>query len=154
MTDDRILFKQQIKSACEAIIRERIENSKKAMSDAQASANNEEKSSAGDKYETLRAMGHLDKDMHARQMNAHLRELSSLMEINVNAILNVAGPGAFIRTGVTSYFLAAGLGKQRVVDKEIICLSVNAPLGQLLNGKVTGETIQIGKKDVSILEIF
>jgi hypothetical protein len=38
------------------------------MESAQQSANSEEKSSAGDKYETSRAMGHLEKDMHARQL--------------------------------------------------------------------------------------
>lgn len=46
---------------------ERMQASWNAMQAAQASANEESKSSAGDKYETARAMGQLDRDMYARQ---------------------------------------------------------------------------------------
>ena len=45
---------------------QRMQTSLDAMNAAQESANGESKSSAGDKYETSRAMGHLDRDMHAR----------------------------------------------------------------------------------------
>ena len=45
---------------------QRIQNSLAAMQAAQESANSESKSSAGDKYETSRAMGHLDREMHGR----------------------------------------------------------------------------------------
>ena len=44
-------------------LNQRIQNSLSAMQAAQESANGDSKSSAGDKYETTRAMGHLDREV-------------------------------------------------------------------------------------------
>ena len=45
------------------MIKQRIAAATLAIENAQSAANAEEKSSAGDKYETSRAMSHLEKDM-------------------------------------------------------------------------------------------
>ena len=66
---DKILFKNNLKQFCQHTIEQRIAAAKEIIQNVQEAANNEEKSSAGDKYETGRAMGHLQKDMHSRQLN-------------------------------------------------------------------------------------
>ncbi|HMC85967.1 MAG TPA: hypothetical protein VKI61_10590 [Chitinophagaceae bacterium] len=66
---DKILFKNNLKQFCQLTIEQRIAAAKEIIQNVQEAANNEEKSSAGDKYETGRAMGHLQKDMHSRQLN-------------------------------------------------------------------------------------
>ena len=50
----------------------------KAMEAAQESANDQSKSSAGDKYETSRSMGQLDRNMHARQYEQARQERTIL----------------------------------------------------------------------------
>ena len=67
----KIDFKKALKTRCIEILEQRIDASYNSMQNAQAAANEEEKSSAGDKYETGRAMNHLEKDMHARQLAAN-----------------------------------------------------------------------------------
>lgn len=66
--------KKRLQKKCIEIIEERITTIRMAMNDAQASANNEEKSSAGDKYETSRAMSHLQKDMQATRLSSIMKE--------------------------------------------------------------------------------
>ncbi len=66
------------------------------MEDAQQAANGEEKSSAGDKYETSRAMGHLQKDMHARQLAEQAKELAALHAVNVDLLYDTMATGAVI----------------------------------------------------------
>lgn len=60
-------LQNQFKKAGLLRIEERITITKLAIANAQEAANSQDKSSAGDKYETGRAMGHLEKDMYARQ---------------------------------------------------------------------------------------
>ncbi|WP_258539158.1 hypothetical protein [Chitinophaga oryzae] len=69
--DERIAHKQLLKQHGEQIFLQRIAVTQRAMDEAQAAANQESKSSVGDKYETARAMSHMEKDMHARQLLAH-----------------------------------------------------------------------------------
>ena len=76
MTDlEKIAFKEKLRSQCIALIEERMQLAAEAMQQAQDAANAEEKSSAGDKYETGRAMNHIQKDLHARHgLEVELRD--------------------------------------------------------------------------------
>src|SRR5882757_8326661 len=97
MTDpEKIHFKTSLKQFALAIIGLRIAAAKEAIEQAQQAANQEEKSSAGDKYETGRAMGHLQKDMHARQLAENAKELATLHSINVDTLYPAANAGAYI----------------------------------------------------------
>ena len=141
-----------LKEFCEQVIIQRIAGSNKAMNEAQAAANQEEKSSAGDKYETSRAMSHLEKDMHARQLLAHQQDLNALRTINVNSIYNSPAPGAFVQTSKAAFFIAAGLGRQVVDGEQIIFLSPVSPLAQLLMKKKVGDEFDfMGKSTITVV---
>ena len=73
-SQQKINFKVQIKQHCLLVIEQRIKTAQTAMQNAQDSANNENKSTAGDKYETARAMGQLDRDMNAKQLKEAQQE--------------------------------------------------------------------------------
>ena len=64
-------------------IMQRIGTARHAMENAQAAANEEDKSSVGDKYETSRAMGQIDSEMNARQLEEARRELALLQKIDI-----------------------------------------------------------------------
>jgi len=153
-TADKIQFKHHLKQFCQQHIEQRMIAAKEAIQNAQDAANNEEKSSAGDKYETGRAMGHLQKDMHARQLTEYIKELSSLLAVNTAVIYDHATAGAYIETGVVSFFIAAGLGKQMIDGKQIFFLSPNAPLAALLQHKKQGDVFVFNKNSIVIAEVF
>jgi hypothetical protein len=69
-TEEKKTWKQAIKAACIALLEKRLAISQLAMDQAQESANSDDKSSAGDKYETGRAMGQRDRDMLPNTTNA------------------------------------------------------------------------------------
>lgn len=75
-SQEKIAFKNRLKQTGLQLISDRIAMAKSAGDNAQAAANSEDKSSAGDKYETGRAMGHLEKDMYARQQAENVKELA------------------------------------------------------------------------------
>lgn len=149
----QILFKNRLKQFCEQVITQRIASSRAAMDSAQSAANEEEKSSAGDKYETARAMSHLEKDMHAKQLMAHLQELGALRAINTDVIYTTPVAGAFVDCGTISFFIAAGLGKQVIDNITVIFLSVQSPLAQKLAGKQSGDMLAFNG-EVTISAIY
>ncbi|MCF6407113.1 hypothetical protein L3C95_29730 [Chitinophaga filiformis] len=151
---DMIAFKSRLKKAGEAMIEERITMAKSAVDSAQEAANNEDKSSAGDKYETGRAMGHLEKDMYARQLAEIIRELDKLQKVNTDIIYTTAQTGALVRCQQHSFFIAAGLGKQVIDDQIIFFLSPDAPLAKLLFQKKVGDGFLFNKMDMLILEVY
>jgi hypothetical protein len=151
---EKIAFKNSLRDFARTVIEKRVAAAQLAMDNAQQAANNEEKSSAGDKYETARAMGHLEKDMHARQLAEHIKELGMLHTVDVNRLYTTAATGSLIECEQQSFFIAAGLGKQIVEGKQVIFLSQHAPLVKLLQGKKAGDQFLFNNKMVTIIDIF
>lgn len=145
--DERIAHKQLLKQHGEQIFLQRIAVTQRAMDEAQAAANQESKSSVGDKYETARAMSHMEKDMHARQLLAHQQELHALRAVNVQSIYQVPAAGAFVRSATAAFFIGAGLGKQSVNGETVIFLSPVSPLAKQLMQKKTGDEFELKGKD-------
>ena len=88
--------KKRLQKKCVDIIEKRIDNIHIAMNAAQDTANNEEKSSAGDKYETSRAISHLEKDMHAKQLSSNMKEIEALLSVDCNKLFNSAQKGSLV----------------------------------------------------------
>lgn len=151
--EEKIAYKIKLKQFCEELLAHRITTAREAMANAQAAANAEGKSSAGDKYETARAMNHLEKDMHARQLLAHTEQLSELLGINVNIINTTAIAGSFIQCANVNIFIVAGLAKQTVDDRDIIFISPKSPLAQKLAGNKIGDEFEFNGI-TGIVDIF
>ena len=153
-TQEKIGFKNNLKNWGLDLLKERINTAREAMNQAQEAANSEEKSSAGDKYETGRAMGQLQKEMHARHLAESLKELAALQVIPVDAINVHGAAGAILRTEGITFFISAGLGKQEVGGTTILFLSPLAPLARQLQNKRVGDSIPFGGGSLTIVEIF
>ena len=155
----KLAFKSTLKQFGLHLIAGRIAAARQAADQAQQAANQEEKSSAGDKYETGRAMGHLQKEMHTRQQAEHEREHAALLRIPTDTLCTHPLPGAFIqctdialeRTGI---FIAAGLGKQSVEGQTILFLSPAAPLAKTLHDKKMGDEFTFNGRTLRIEDLF
>ena len=151
---EKIAYKNALLSFCKEHLQLRIDTARHHMNAAQQAANQEEKSSAGDKYETSRAMSHLDKDMHARQLAAHLLEWAYLQETDTSVLYNTPAKGAVIDCGDTSVFIGAGLGKQQFSGRTVLFVSPNAQLAIQLYTKKAGDHFTLGKDKKTIHAIF
>ena len=151
---EKIKEKTRLKTFGLELIAQRIRAAQRAISDAQEAANQEEKSSAGDKYETGRAMGHLQKDMFARQLDEHKKDLSSLHAIKVDTIYISASPGALLECNGICFFISAGLGKQQIEGRTLLFLSPLAPLARQLQNKKRGDSFSFNGQQQLILDIY
>ncbi len=143
-------MKEQLIEVIKNQLNERMETAWNAMQAAQASANEESKSSAGDKYETARAMGQLDRDMFARQFEQARHEMLSLQRIQMGVEATVVIVGSVVDTTMGLFFIAVSLGSLTIEGKKIMVVSPQSPIGQLLMGKKVGESFNFRGQVCSI----
>lgn len=147
-------FKIALHQACLNRIDQRILLAQKAMDDIQESANQETKSSAGDKYETSRAMMQQEKDKHADQLD-QAQELRRQLELLAPAITQAQiQTGSLVQTNEGQYYLSVSLGKMVMDNQTVFVLSAAAPLGQALLHKRIGDKIVFQNRSIKILNIW
>lgn len=132
---------------------DRIAHAEKAMNAAQESSNSEDKSSAGDKYETSRAMGQLDRNMNAKQLAQAQLELQELHKIDLQPTQTIKS-GALVTCLKDIYFIAIGLGPIFVNNKKIIVLSPKSPLAQAMWGKKKEDNFTFNQANISINSVL
>jgi transcription elongation GreA/GreB family factor len=151
---EKIAFKNKLKNLGLDLLRGRIVTAQDAMNQAQEAANSEEKSSAGDKYETGRAMGQLQKEMHGRQLAEYAKDVKALESVFTNSVCDRVGPGAVVRTAEIAFFVSAGLGRQEVEGLTILFVSPMAPLARSLQNKKSGDSMMFNGVNIVIEEVF
>lgn len=135
------------------MVDQRIGVIEKALKNAQEAANQETKSSAGDKYETGRAMMHLEKEKLAGQMSEVLKMKKALDLINADKTYDKVELGALVATAQAQYYISASVGKIEVNGQTIFAISPAAPIGQQLLGKTVGDSIQFAGKAMEITHL-
>lgn len=138
-------FKIHVLQVCKNIISERLDNAQKAMNAAQEASNGEDKSSAGDKYETSRAMGHRDRDMYARQLLEAKKELEKLDKINLEPS-TIVRAGSLIEVNDAVYFISTGIGKIEIDGQTIMAISRESPIAAMMMGKKINEEFNFNGK--------
>jgi len=150
---DRGKIKKQLYEACRTYVQTKIKTAKDAISMAQSSANEDSKSSMGDKYETGRAMAQLEIEKNTVQMHEFARMGQELERISIEKNGEQAQKGSLIYTSHGTYFLALGAG-QIALDGDIyFAVSVLSPIGSILLGTKEGDEIQFNGKQMKILEL-
>lgn len=114
----------------------------------------EEKNSAGDKYETSRETMTQDLNSLEKQIKQSKLDLEELYRLQaIKDTPPTVQEGALVQLGADWFLLAISIGQVKVVDKQVFLLSKNSPLGELLIGKKKNETIQFRGKPQTITEI-
>lgn len=149
----QMVDKENIRSHCIELLELRISHAKKAMEEAQEASASEEKSSAGDKYETARAMGHLSGEMNAKQWQKAVDELKLARKLDIKFHPSIR-VGSLVYTETSIYFIGIGLGPIMIDGVEIITLSLHAPLTKLLLGKSIGSSIDFNNHNQVIQKIL
>jgi len=124
------------------------------MDDAQASANNETKSSAGDKYETGRAMMQMERDKYAMQLSQATQTRNKLKLVNPERNAERISVGSIIRTRLANYFIAISAGRMEVEGQKFYVISPDAPLAKLFLQKQAGDVVIFNDQEMKILEVF
>lgn len=133
-------LKADLYRQCITYVNQRINTARQALNEAQESANAEEKSSAGDKYETGRAMAHLEREKALGQMNEGLKLKAALEKVSMeNTDVVEVRLGSIVFTNKTNFYLTISAGKLLSGGVEFIALAPASPMGALLLGRKKGD---------------
>jgi acetate kinase len=110
-------IKQALHQHCLAIAKERIAALQQIINETQQAANNETKSSSGDKHETGRAMAQLETE----KLMAQLSELQNIKQILTQINPTITGSkvvlGSLVYTNNGNFYIAASIGKVAVENQ-------------------------------------
>jgi len=147
-------IKSKLYEKCLEYIDLRIQSAKSAMDVAQEAANSDTKSSAGDKYETTRAMMQIEKDLSARRLSEALQIKAELEKIKINVISISVQPGSLVFTSDNIYFISISAGKINIDNQVYFAISAESPIGIALLRKKMGEEINFNNKIIFIKSII
>lgn len=136
-----------------SLIAEKTSVLHRSIRDANDAANEDSKSSAGDKFETGREM--ITQEIaKATQQLATLGEMRRALEkIRPNRALESVGLGALAHTSEGWFFFSVSLGKIQVEGQEVYALSMASPMAQAMAGAVAGKTISFRGRDIHITQV-
>lgn len=107
----------------------------------------EEKNSAGDKYETSRETMTQDLNSLEKQIKQSKLDLEELYRLNtIKDTPPTVQEGTLVKLGAEWFLLAVSIGQIKVDDAKVFLLSKNSPLGELLIGKKKKEQVNFRGK--------
>lgn len=147
-------IKEKLVRELHAILKQRINTAKQAIEDAKESKLNETKSTAGDKFETGRAMMQIEQEKNEMQLSKALLLDAQLQNLDLQQAKKQVAMGSLILTTGGSFFLSIGLGKIVLESQHYYCISSDAPISQSLIGSELHSTLIFNGKRIEILEIL
>ena len=147
-------LKRDLYTLCVNYVKARIATAKQAIDDAQQSAGEETKSSAGDKYETGREMMQQETDRNQAQLNEANKLLIALNQINVDGSSPSAIPGSLVITDNGKFYLSISAGALTFNGEGYFAVSPASPIGNKLLGGKTGDEFNLNGKNYKIKEVI
>ena len=126
---------------CYSIVTKRIEQIKAALQEVQNAANNETKSSAGDKHETGRAMIQLEREKLGEQIKKAEKNQATLHQLKQYKSSEIVRFGSAVQTNKANYYIAIATDSYTIKSALFHCISPQSPIGTLLLGKKVGDQL-------------
>ena len=143
------MLKEELYQFCVDFVSNREAEIKKLIAEAQDAANNETKSSAGDKYETGREVMQQEINLNLARLNELGKLRTTLEHITPTQTGTTALPGSVVYTNNGNFYISISAGKMTVDGTSFFGISAASPIGSKLLGKEVGYSFDLnGKKFV------
>jgi hypothetical protein len=147
------ILKHQLLEECKRYVESRIATARQSMINAQESANEESKSSVGDKYETGRAMMQIERDKAAQQLDEAFKLKNIVDHIPAETHSEKISLGSLVITNSKKIFISIGIGKLTLDGEEFLVVAPASPLGKVLMGLKANDQVIFNKEQLTILQI-
>lgn len=148
-----ITVKEDLFNLCMEAVIKRIDSIRSIITVTQAAASEETKSSAGDKYETGRAMAQLEIEKLGIQLEEALKSKEVLERIKASANHDIVQTGSVVTTTQGNFFISISAGPFEVAEKSYYPISASSPIGHLLLGKKAGDNYSFRGKEAKVLSV-
>ena len=126
--------KSELHAACMAKLQTQLDELQSAIDKVQESIVGEDNSTAGNKFETARAMGQEELDRLNQTMNHAIKEMTLLSHISPDKPCDSVQLGAIVTTDKKIMYMSVGLGKIEMGKDTVFAISRSSPIGLQLMG--------------------
>ena len=145
--------KQDLIAYCAKFIEDQINHVQAVIDSAKESAQNESKSSAGDKHETGKSLLQLEQENNAMLLNNMLSQKRVISILQNHEASKIIGLGSLAVTSQGLYYIGIGIGKVDLLGDTYFVISPSAPVGKLFIGKTINESVSFNGKTIQIIDV-
>lgn len=127
-------MKEKVLNRCHQILDEKIELIKTRLQELKESAASEDKSSAGDKHETGRAMIQLEQEKTGKQLDGLLNQKEELNKMVLHSENKSIVKGSLVKTNKGFLFISTAIGKMSIDNETVFAISPQSPIGLKIMG--------------------
>lgn len=146
--------KIQLHKECLSRIEKSIQSAQKALDAAIKAGNEETKSSAGDKYETGRAMMQMEQDKNREVLIKAVLLKTKLSQIDPLKSCSQVETGALLLTNNGNYYISSSIGKILLDGTTYYAISPEAPFAKALWLKKVQEQVTFNNRQFTIHSIY
>jgi transcription elongation GreA/GreB family factor len=147
-------IKEKLFEKCSQFVENQIAVASKGIYESQQAANEEGKSSVGDKYETTRAMMQIEVENYTKRLAEGKKLESILKQINFRSEYTLVVAGTLIGSNQGYFFMAIGMGKVRIDNEDYFIISQHSPIGEKFYHKKVGDEFLLNGKKFVITELL
>lgn len=146
--------RKELKQLVLNTLNNQIEVIQNQISSLSEDAQNDAKSSAGDKHETALAMMHLEQE----KLNAKLTEFLYMQQIALklseSKTVEKVVLGSIVKTNRAVFYVSVPIQPINYKNAQVFCVSIHAPLIQHLLNKEVGAEVTFNNMSYKILDIY
>lgn len=150
---NNMIQKSTVVAACMVQVSDKLKALRAELLSLQESNADNDKSTAGDKYDTERSMVHQEMDKLIKQVEIEGKILNQLEKMEAVKKMESAGQGSIVHTNMGIYLLGAACGKVKVEKELVFGVSMASPLAQAMHGKKAGEVFSLNGNEFQLKEV-
>jgi hypothetical protein len=147
-------FKQKILSKYQILLQDKIDIYQDLILSLTEDAQNDAKSSAGDKHETTLSKLHIEQEKIANKLKEALEQQAILSKLEISQVSNNVVLGSLVITNHLTAFVCTALTKITVDNQTVFAISPESPLGVQLMHKTIKAEFLVNQVSYKILEIL
>jgi transcription elongation GreA/GreB family factor len=146
-------FKQKILSQYQTLLQDKIDIYQDLINSLTEDAQNDAKSSAGDKHETTLSKLHIEQEKIANKLKEALEQLAILSKLDISPISDKVILGSLVKTNHLMVFVSTALPKITIDNQPVFAISPQSPLGIQLMHKAINSEFPVNNVTYKILDI-
>lgn len=147
-------FKQRLVSLHQQLLQDKIDAFQDMIAGLASDAQNDAKSSAGDKHETALSMMHLEQEKLNHKLAEYNLQKQKLQKVDVNVVSETVVLGSLVQTNGLLIFISEALPKVVIDGSNVFAVSVKSPLGSQLMGKKQHDKVSVNEVIYTIENIL
>lgn len=154
MQNNEHKLKKNVIDAFKLVLQDKIDVYESLLNSLTTDAQNDAKSSAGDKHETTLSKLHIEQEKIALKLKEAYVQLQQINKIDTSKKANQVVNGSLVVTNHVTVLISTALPKITVNNQSVFAISPQSPLGVQLMGKRKEAHVLVNKVEYQILKII